>query len=112
MKKDIYLDEVRAPIRAGSAVGNVITLKLTQPSTAKTIAHLSGRDWDGKPASLIFGANGIAALTFCEVGLASSSSAEPPQVRFEPTVESLKQNADSGLDLDRSVSPTCCHEPL
>jgi len=88
MKKDVYFDEVRAPISAGTVAGNVILLKLTQPSTAKTIAHLSGRDWDGKPGSLIFGANGIAALTFCEVGIASSATAEPPQVSFEPTVES------------------------
>jgi len=70
MKKDICLDEVRAPISSGTVAGNIIMLKFTQPSTAKTIGYLSGRDWDGKPASLIFGANGIAALTFCEVPLA------------------------------------------
>jgi hypothetical protein len=46
-------------------------LKLTQPSAAKTIAYLSGRAWDGKPASLIFGANGIAALTFTAVPIES-----------------------------------------
>jgi hypothetical protein len=69
MKKDIFLDEAKAPISAGTVDGNVILLKLTKPSTAKTIAHLSGRNWDGKPASLIFGANGLAALTFCDVPL-------------------------------------------
>ncbi len=78
MKKDIYLDEVRAPIRTGTAGQNFVKLQLTnlpprkpstQPSTVKTIAHLSGRARDGKPASLIFGANGIAALTFSGVAL-------------------------------------------
>jgi hypothetical protein len=69
MKKELYLDEVKASISAGTVSGNVILLKLTQPSTAKTITYLSGRDWDGKPASLILGANGLAALTFCEVPL-------------------------------------------
>jgi hypothetical protein len=90
MKKDIYLDEVRALISAGTVDGNVLRLKLAQPSAAKAIAHLSGRYWDGKPASLIFGANGIAALTFCEVGIAASATASPPQARFEPTIDSLQ----------------------
>jgi len=74
MKKDIYLDDTKAPIGAGVVEGNVIRLKLTKPATAKTIAYLSGRYWDGKPASLIFGANGIAALTFCEVPLSPAES--------------------------------------
>lgn len=49
--------------------GNVLTLKLAEPSSAKTITYLTGRDWHGKPAQLLFGSNGIAALTFCEVPL-------------------------------------------
>lgn len=69
MGKDIYLDGVAPAITAGSAAGNVITLTLSEPATATTIGYLSGRHWDGNPASLIFGANGIAALTFCDVPL-------------------------------------------
>jgi hypothetical protein len=91
VKRSICLDNTVAPIGSGSVSGNVITLKLTLPSNAKTITYLTGRDWEGKPAHLLFGANGIAALTFCEVGIASSATAEPPQVSFEATVESLKQ---------------------
>ncbi len=91
MKKDIYLDDVAGLIAAGSVSGNVITLKLKAPSSAKTIGYISGRVWDGKPESLIFGANGIAALTFCDVGIASSAAAEPARISFQPTVESLKQ---------------------
>jgi hypothetical protein len=76
VKRSIYLDDVVAPIVAGSASGNVIRLKLTAPSSAKTITYLTGRDWDGKPSQLIFGANGIAALTFCEVSIVSSAAAK------------------------------------
>jgi len=72
VKKNLYLDDAIAPVASGSASGNVITLKLTAPSTAKTITYLTGRDWDGKPTNMIFGANGIAALTFCDVAIASS----------------------------------------
>ena len=67
MKNEIYLDGVKAAVRAGSVSGNVITLNLGAPSDAKVIGYISGRDWDGKPTNLIYGANGIAALTFCDV---------------------------------------------
>ena len=77
MKKDIYLDDAAAPISAGSVSGNVITLKLKSPSSAKTIGYISGRLWDGKAASLIFGANGIAALTFCDVPIAGAADIPP-----------------------------------
>jgi alpha-L-fucosidase len=87
----IYLDDVAAPISAGKVSGNAITLQLTSPSSAKCIAYLSGKDWDGRPDKLLYGANGIAALTFCSVPLAPSAAAEPARVSFEPAVESLKQ---------------------
>jgi len=80
MKRSLYLDDAVAPIGSGSVSGNVITLKLTASSSAKTVTYLTGRDWDGKPAHLIFGANGIAALTFCDVGIAPSASAAPARV--------------------------------
>ena len=67
MRNEIYLDGVKAQISAGSVAGNVITLKLGAPTAAKTIGYISGRDWDGKPTNLIYGANRIAALTFCDV---------------------------------------------
>ena len=66
-KKNFCLDNVVAPIASGAAAGNVITLKLKSPSTAKTITYLTGRDWDGHAENLIFGTNKIAALTFSEV---------------------------------------------
>jgi len=69
MAKEIHLDQDRAQVSAGVADGNVIRLKLVAPTKARTISYVCGRDWDGKPDSLIFGANGIAALTFADVGI-------------------------------------------
>ena len=74
MKKEIYLDGAKAAVSAGSAAGNLITLKLGTPSTATTIGYISGRDWDGKPTNLIYGANRIAALTFCDVPIETSTT--------------------------------------
>ena len=67
MKRYVYLDGVAAAISRGAVSGNVLTLTLTAPSRAKTVAYLAGRDWNGKPTHLIYGTNGIAALTFCDV---------------------------------------------
>ena len=74
MKKEIYLDGVKSAVSAGSVAGNVITLKLGAPTTAKSIGYISGRDWDGKPTNLIYGANGIAALTFCDVPIDTTAT--------------------------------------
>jgi hypothetical protein len=65
----LYLDDKAAAISTGAAMGNTIVLQLTTPTTAKTISYLKGRDWNGTPEPLLRGANGIAALTFCEVPL-------------------------------------------
>ena len=65
----LYLDDKAAAISTGAAMGNTIVLQLTAPTTAKTISYLKGRDWNGTPEPLLRGANGIAALTFCEVPL-------------------------------------------
>ncbi|MEI7902792.1 MAG: sialate O-acetylesterase, partial [bacterium] len=66
-KRSIYLDDAVAPVASGVVAGNVLTLKLEKPSAAKTVTYLSGKDWDGKPDGLIFGANGIGALTFADM---------------------------------------------
>ena len=65
------LDGVVAPISAGKVSGNSLILQLAAPARAKTISYLSGKDWDGKPDRLLYGANGIAALALAEVPLAS-----------------------------------------
>jgi hypothetical protein len=62
-----YLGENAAPIRGGGAAGNVVGLKLNQPAAEHTITYLKGKEWDGKQAGLLYGANKVAALTFCDV---------------------------------------------
>ena len=47
-------------------------LKLTSPATAKTITYLVDKKWDSK--TLLYGKNGIAALTFFEVPLLRAGS--------------------------------------
>ncbi|MCX7418501.1 MAG: DUF2341 domain-containing protein [Planctomycetia bacterium] len=63
----IELNGAAALIFSGKASGNSITLQLTAPTEAKKIAYLSGKHWDGLANKLLYGTNGIAALTFCDV---------------------------------------------
>lgn len=60
-----YLDGGKDLVASGSVAGNVLTLKLKAPSTAKTITYLKEVAWNQD--TLLLGANGIAALTFCAV---------------------------------------------
>jgi len=65
---EFYLDGEKGQIASGNVTGNVLTLKLTAPSSAKTISYLDSAKWS--QANLLIGANGIAALTFCNVSIA------------------------------------------
>ena len=85
LTNQFYLDGKEGMVISGSVSGNVITLKLASASAAKTITYLIDRKWD--PRNLLYGQNGIAALTFCEVPideagkqcvLAASSSFRQP----------------------------------
>jgi hypothetical protein len=63
-----FLDGVAGKVASGSAAGKVIKLQLTETSTAKTLTYLVGKaKW--VQGDLVYGKNGIAALTFCEVPL-------------------------------------------
>ncbi len=62
-----YLDGEKDKVASGSVSGNVLTLKLKEASSAKTITYLKEVAWNQD--TLLNGANGIAALTFCEVPL-------------------------------------------
>jgi hypothetical protein len=65
LASQFYLDGEAGKVASGAASGNVIKLKLAPASAAKTITYLVDRKWDIK--NLLYGENGIAALTFCEV---------------------------------------------
>jgi len=68
LASQIYLDGEKDKIASGSVKGNVVTLKLKSPATAQRITYLKESSWNQN--DLFFGANGIAALTFCDVALA------------------------------------------
>ena len=61
----IYLDGEKGQVAAGGVKGNLVTLKLKERTAAKNITYLKETAWSQN--DLIFGANGIAALTFCDV---------------------------------------------
>jgi hypothetical protein len=60
-----YLDGEKDKVASGKVTGNVLTLKLKEASAAKKITYLKEIAWSQE--TLLIGANGIAALTFCEV---------------------------------------------
>ena len=62
---DFYLDDSADKVASGSVDGNVLTLKLKAPSTAKKIQYLKEMSWSRD--RLLIGANGLEALTFCDV---------------------------------------------
>jgi hypothetical protein len=62
-----YLEGGAGKVATGAVSGKVLTLKLAAPCSAKTITYLVDRKWD--PKNLLYGKNGIAALTLCDVPL-------------------------------------------
>ena len=71
LASQFYLDHEAGKVVSGSVSGNVVTLKLGAPATAKTITYLTDRRWNSK--TLLCGKNGIAALTFCEAPIEAST---------------------------------------
>ena len=61
-----HLDDDSVKLSGVGGSQKTITLKLTGPSTAKSLSYIRGSKWKQEDA-IIWGANGIAALTFCEV---------------------------------------------
>ena len=60
-----YLGGEKDKVTSGALSGNVLTLKLKEPSTATKITYLKESAWSQD--KLVIGANGIAALSFCDV---------------------------------------------
>ncbi len=64
-----YLDGVAGKVSSGSVTGKVVKLQVAA-ATAQKITYLQGTSWDGVQGNLLYGTNGVAALTFAEVGIA------------------------------------------
>jgi hypothetical protein len=69
LASQFYLDGRAGQVASASASGNTLTLRLKAPSAARRITYLDSRSWDER--NLLRGANGIAALTFCNVRVLS-----------------------------------------
>ena len=67
LTSQFYLDGKEGKVVSGAAFGNVVRLKLAGPADAKTVTYLIDKSWDIK--NLLYGLNGVAALTFREVPL-------------------------------------------
>ena len=65
-----HLDGEPKQVVAGSANGSRITLKLKGPTKSKTVTYLDSAAWN--PDNLLYGQNGLAALTFCDVPIEPS----------------------------------------
>lgn len=64
-----YLAGEKGKVASGVVNGNTLTLKLKEPSKAGRITYLKEAEWSQN--NLLYGANGIAALTFCDVPITS-----------------------------------------
>ncbi len=69
---EFYLDGAKGKVAAGSASGNIVTLKLTGASKAKKITYIKEMSWSQD--RLLIGKNGIAALTFCDVTIGAETN--------------------------------------
>ena len=67
-----HLDGEPKQVVAGSANGNRITLMLKGPTKSKTVTYLDSANWN--PDNLLYGQNGLAALTFCDVPIGASET--------------------------------------
>jgi hypothetical protein len=66
-----YLDGEDGKVVSGDVSGNILTLKPAAPSAAKTVTYIKGGVWR-QESPIVWGANGVAALTFCEVPIGSA----------------------------------------
>lgn len=65
LTSQFYLDGAANQVASGAVSGKRITLRLKGASAAKKVTYLDSRSWSVN--NLLYGENGIAALTFCDV---------------------------------------------
>jgi hypothetical protein len=79
LARDFYLDGEKGKVSGGSVSGRMLTLHLVEPTEATKITYLKEIDW--KQDRLLKGTNGIAALTFCNVGMLVGSRGDSSDSR-------------------------------
>lgn len=65
-----HLDGEANQVVTGSENANQISLKLKGPTKSKTVTYLDSASWN--PDNLLYGENGLAALSFCDVPIEPS----------------------------------------
>ncbi len=73
LTSEFLLDGERNQVSGGTTDGSRLLLKLKQPSRASRVTYLDSAAWN--PGNLLYGQNGIAALTFCDVPIEPTPSA-------------------------------------
>lgn len=74
-----YVDDIGGKITSGSATGNIVTLQLSSAAAANaTMDYLKDSIWSlgESVSSLLYGTNGIPALTFADVPIGTLSPYE------------------------------------
>jgi len=71
LASQFYLDDAEGLVVSGAAIGNVLTLTLKEPAAFER-TYLKEMSW--KQDNILFGQNGMAALTFCDVPIQPSES--------------------------------------
>jgi len=106
-----YLDGVGGKVTSGSASGKVVKLQVTGASTCRTINYLVGGLWNGNQANILYGANGIAALTFYEVPLALSVLPSPTGLTASPNNNQVVLNCSTPIQFipARVIAPIPFH---
>jgi hypothetical protein len=67
-----HLDGGPRQVIGGSADGKTLRLRLQGPTTSPWVTYLDSANWN--PDNLLYGTNGLAALTFCEVPLEENAA--------------------------------------
>jgi concanavalin A-like lectin/glucanase superfamily protein/uncharacterized protein DUF2341/carbohydrate esterase-like sialic acid-specific acetylesterase/parallel beta helix pectate lyase-like protein/glycosyl hydrolase family 141 len=80
LTSQFHLDDSSGKVTSGSASGSTLTLNLEAPAAAQSITYLDSSSWS--PDNLLLGQNGIAALTFCRVAIASPPAGGPARADF------------------------------
>ena len=117
----IFLDGAAGKVASGSVSGKLIKLTLSAASTASTITYLQGTTaW--AQGNLLYGTNGIAALTFAEVPIALATSnafsawigsnyptltGTMAQPGSDPDGDGMSNQAEFAFGLDPSSSASC-----
>jgi len=65
LASQFYLDDTEGIVVGGAVKGNVLTLSLKEPGAFERITYLKEMAW--QQDRILFGRNGMAALTFCNV---------------------------------------------